>query len=122
MLLKIKHIDIGKVITFLENTSFKGLQSVNRSKVTNYLTTQLKEIVEGEKTIREDFRSDPNKLANELEIYFNQTITVEGTDYLAGLTAVKNKVKELTSDESEQEFSGEDAYALSVLYEGFDLD
>ena len=121
MKLEIKNIDLGKVISFLERTSFKGLQSVNRSKVTNYLTEQLHEVVEGEKTIREDFKNDQEQLEKELRKYFEQTVTVEGANYLAGLTAIKNKIKELTSEECEQEFSGDDAYALSVLYEAFEL-
>lgn len=121
MKLEIKNIDLAKVITFLEKTNFKGLQSVNRSKVTNYLTEQLREVVEGERTIREDFKNDKEKLEKELRTYFEQTVTVEGANYLAGLTAIKNKIKELTSEECEQEFSGDDAYALSVLYEAFGL-
>ena len=121
MKLEIKNIDLGKVITFLENTNFKGLQSVNRSKVTNYLTEQLRDVVEGEKTIREDFKDNQEQLEKELRKYFDQTVTVEGANYLAGLKAIKNKIKELTSEECEQEFSGDDAYALSVLYEAFNL-
>ena len=121
MKLEIKNIDLGKVISFLENTNFKGLQSVNRSKVTNYLTEQLREVVEGEKTIREDFKDDKEQLEKELRKYFDQTVTVEGANYQAGLVAIKNKIKELTSEECEQEFSGDDAYALSVLYEAFNL-
>ena len=121
MKLEIKNIDLGKVISFLENTNFKGLQSVNRSKVTNYLTEQLREVVEGEKTIREDYKNDKEQLEKELRKYFEQTVTVEGTNFLPGLTAIKNKIKELTSEECEQEFSGDDAYALSVLYEAFNL-
>src|SRR5690554_611301 len=121
MKLEIKNIDLGKVIAFLEQTNFKGLQSVNRSKVTNYLTEQLREVVEGEKTIREDFKNDKDQLEKELRKYFEQTVTVEGTNFLPGLTAIKNKIKELTSEECEQEFSGDDAYALSVLYEAFNL-
>lgn len=121
MKLEIKNIDLGKVISFLERTNFKGLQSVNRSKVTNYLIEQLHEVVEGEKTIREDFKNDQEQLEKELRKYFEQTVTVEGANYLAGLTAIKNKIKELTSEECEQEFSGDDAYALSVLYEAFEL-
>lgn len=121
MKLEIKNIDLGKVISFLERTNFKGLQSVNRSKVTNYLIEQLQEVVEGEKTIREDFKNDKERLEKELRKYFEQTVTVEGANYLAGLTAIKNKIKELTSEECEQEFSGDDAYALSVLYEAFEL-
>jgi len=121
MKLEIKNIDLGKVISFLENTNFKGLQSVNRSKVTNYLTEQLREVVEGEKTIREDYKNDQEQLEKELRKYFDQTVTVEGANYQAGLVAIKNKIKELTSEECEQEFSGDDAYALSVLYEAFNL-
>lgn len=121
MKLEIKNIDLGKVISFLENTNFKGLQSVNRSKVTNYLTEQLREVVEGEKIIRKDYKNDKEQLEKELRKYFEQTVTVEGANYLAGLTAIKNKIKELTSEECEQEFSGDDAYALSVLYEAFGL-
>src|SRR5690625_4349526 len=121
MQLEIKNIDLGKVILFLEKTNFKGLQSVNRSKVTNYLTEQLREVVEGEKTIREDFKDDKEKLQKELEQYFEQTVTVEGANYQAGLVAIKNKIKELTNEESEQEFSQDDAHALFVLYEAFGL-
>src|SRR5699024_7731212 len=121
MKLKIKNIDLGKVISFLEKTNFKGLQSVNRSKVTNYLTQQLQDVIKGEQTIRDDFKDDKEKLQKELESYFNQTVTVEGTNYLPGLTAIKNKVKDLTNEESDKEFSNEDAYALFVLYEAFNL-
>ena len=121
MKLEIKNIDLGKVISFLENTNFKGLQSVNRSKVTNYLTEQLREVVEGEKIIRKDYKNDKEQLEKELRKYFEQTVTVEGANYQAGLVAIKNKIKELTSEECEQEFSGDDAYALSVLYEAFNL-
>lgn len=121
MRLEIRNIDLGKVISFLENINFRGLQSVNRSKVTNYLTEQLREVIEGEKTIREDYKNDHEQLEKELRKYFNQTVTVEGANYQAGLVAIKNKIKELTSEECEQEFSGDDAYALSVLYEAFEL-
>jgi len=121
MKLEIKNIDIEKVVVFLNKTNFKGLQSVNRTKVTNYLTEQLREVAEGEKTIREDFKNDQEQLEKELRKYFEQTVTVEGANYQAGLVAIKNKIKELTNEESEHEFSDEDAYALFVLYEAFDL-
>ena len=121
MKLEIKNIDLAKVISFLEQTNFKGLQSVNRSKVTSYLTKQLQEVVDGEKTIREDYKNDQEQLEKELRKYFEQTVTIEGANYQAGLVAIKNKIKELTSEECEQEFSGDNAYALSVLYEAFNL-
>src|SRR5690625_1033004 len=121
MKLEIKNIDIEKVVVFLNKTNFKGLQSVNRTKVTNYLTEQLREVAEGEKTIREDFKNDQEQLEKELRKYFEQTVTVEGANYQAGLVAIKNKIKELTNEESEQEFNQDDAHALFVLYEAFGL-
>ena len=120
--MEIKNIDLSKVIQFLEETNFKGLQSVNRSKVTNYLTEQLKDVVKGEQTIHDDYKDDKDKLREELEKYFEQTVIVEGANFKAGIEAIKKKIKELTNEECEQEFSGNDAYALSVLYEAFELD
>jgi len=122
MKLEIKNIDLGKVISFLTKTNFKGLQSVNRTKVTNYLMDQLQEVIEGEKTILEDGKDKPKEwLSQELKQYHEQTVTVEGSNFRAGLTAIKNKIKELTNEESEREFNQDDAHALFVLYEAFDL-
>lgn len=121
MKIEIKNIDLQKVIIFLEEENFKGLKSVMRSKVTNYLTEQLQEVVKGEKTIREDFKDDEDKLREELKIYFDQTVVVEGSNMLKPLNVVKKKIEELTNEECEQEFSGDNAYALSVLYDAFEL-
>jgi hypothetical protein len=121
MKLEIRNIDVAKVISFLENENFKGIKSVMRSKITNYLTKQLQEIADGEKTIREDFKDDPNKLDVELKAYFNEKVVVSGDNFVKPLNVIKEKVKELTSEECEREFSGNDAYALSVLYEAFEL-
>lgn len=121
MKIEIRNIDIAKVVSFLENTSFKGLKSVNRSKVTNYLSEQLQDVIEGEKTIRNDFKDDKEKLEKELKAYFDETVVVDGSNFLKPLNVIKAKIKELTSEECEQEFSGNDAYALSVLYEAFEL-
>ncbi len=121
MKIEIKNIDLDKVITFLNETNFKGLQSVNRSKVTNYLGENLQEVAKGERTIIDDYKNDKEKLKDELIKFHDQTVTIEGANFKAGLTAIKNKIKELTSEECEQEFSGNDAYALSVLYEAFNL-
>lgn len=122
MKIEIKNIDIGKVVSFLENENFKGLKSVMRSKVTNYLTNQLQEVAKGEETIREDFEGNHEKLREELNAYFDEKVTVEGGNMLKPLNVVKAKIKELVSDECEQDFSGNDAYALSVLYDAFNLD
>lgn len=121
--IEIKNIDLSKVISFLEKEEFKGHKSVMRSKLTNYLSKELEMIVEGERTIREDGKDKSNQwLDKELKTYFDETVTVEGGNMLKPLNVVKTKIKELTSEECEREFSGNDAYALSVLYDAFNLD
>ena len=122
MKLVIRNIDIQRVVVFLEQMEFKGLKSINRSKVTNYLGKKLNDVAEGEKTIREDFKDDKDKLEKELKAYFDETVVVEGSNMLKPLNVIKAKIKELTSEECEQEFSGNDAYALSILYDAFNLD
>lgn len=122
MKIEIKNIDLERVIVFLEKENFIGLQSVMRSKLTNYLGKQLDEVAKGERTIRDDFKEDKEKLSSELREYLYQTVTIEGSNMLKPLNVVKKKIKELTSEECEREFSGQDAYALSVLYDAFELD
>lgn len=122
MKLKIKNIELERVIVFLENLDFRGPKSVNRSKITNFLSQQLEEVAAGEKTIQEDYKEDRKQLEQSLKDYYKETVTVEGDNYQKGLGIIKFKIKELTAEECEQEFSGNDAYALSVLYEAFDLD
>lgn len=122
MKLKIKNIELERVIVFLENLDFRGPKSVNRSKITNFLSQQLEEVAAGEKIIQEDYKEDRKQLEKALKDYYRETVTVEGDNYQKGLGIIKSKIKELTSEECEQEFSGNDAYALAVLYEAFDLD
>lgn len=122
MKIKIRNIDVGKVIRFLEKEDFKALKSIMRSKVTNYLGKQLDDIVKGEETIREDLKDDKKKLDKELKAYFDETVTVEGGNFIKPLNVIKAHIKELTSEECERSFKDESAYALSVLYEAFKLD
>ncbi len=121
MKLEIRNIDISRVISFLEKEDFKGLKSIMRSKVTNFLNEELENVVTGEKTIREDLKDDKEKLQEELKAYFEQTVTVEGGNFLKPLNIIKEHIKELTSEECERSFKDESAYALSVLYDAFNL-
>lgn len=121
MKIEIRNIEISRVVNFLEKENFKGLKSVMRSKFTGYLSEQLQAVGKGEETIREDYKDDREKLVEELTAYFDQSVTIEGGNMLNPLNAIKSKIKELTSDDCEREFSGEDAYALSVLYDAFSL-
>lgn len=121
MKIEIRNIDIGKVIGFLEKEEFKGLKSIMRSKVTNFLSKELENVVTGEKTIREDLKDDKEKLQQELKEYFEATVTVEGGNMVKPLNVVKAHIKTLTSEECERSFKDEAAYALSVLYDAFNL-
>lgn len=121
MKLEIRNIDIPKVINFLENESFKGVKSVMRSKVTNYLTQQLQDVANGEKQIRKELKDDQEQLEKELKKYFDEKVVVSGDNFVKPLNTIKEKIKELTSEECEREFSSNDAYALSVLYDAFEL-
>lgn len=121
MKIEIKNIDLSRVIAFLEKEEFKGLQSIMRSKLTNFLTEQLQGVAKGEKTIHEDFKDDKEKLESELKAYFDEVVVVEGGNMLKPLNVIKKKIEELTNEECEREFSGQDAYALSVLYDAFSI-
>ncbi|MEI3607071.1 hypothetical protein SPD48_15340 [Pseudogracilibacillus sp. SE30717A] len=122
MKIEIRNIDLERVIVFLERENFKGLKSVMRSKLTNFLGKELEIVATGEKTIREDYMDDKDKRTKELKAFFDEKVVVEGGNMLKPLNVVKAKIKELTSEECEQEFSGNDAYALSILYDAFNLD
>lgn len=122
MKIEIRNIDVGKVVSFLEKEDFKGLKSIMRSKVTNYLSAQLQEVIEGEKVILEDYKDDKAMLEKELTAYLDQTVAVEGGNFLKPLNVVKSHIKELASEECEREFRDESAYALSILYDVFKLD
>lgn len=121
MKIEIKNIDLSRVIAFLEKEEFKGMQSIMRSKLTNFLTEQLQEVAKGEKTIHEDFKDDKENLESELKTYFDEVVVVEGGNMLKPLNVIKKKIEELTNEECEREFSGQDAYALSVLYDAFSI-
>lgn len=61
MKIEIRNIDLERVIVFLEKENFKGLKSVMRSKLTNFLGKELEIVATGEKTIREDYKDDKDK-------------------------------------------------------------
>lgn len=121
MRIQIKNIDIGRVVEFLEKESFKGIESVMRSRLTTFLGGEFREVVQGEEIIREDFKDDKKLRIEELDLYFDQFVTVEGDNMVKPLNVIKSRVKELTDEESDREFEGSDAYALSILYEAFEL-
>lgn len=120
--MEIKHIDLEKVIMFLDNLKFKGIGSIHRSKITNRLTEVIREVADGEKVIREDYKGQPSKLNEELSVYFNETTTLKGDDIYKPMQTIKQRIKELTSEDSQEEFNGEQAYVLHLLYDKFNLE
>lgn len=122
MKIEVKNIELQRVIIFLENLKFKGIGSIHRTKIANHLSKKLDDVAKGEKTIREDFKGDKDALIAELTTYFEDVVTVSGDEFVKPLTTIKNKIKELTSEDSDVEFDGEQAFTLNLLYEAFQLD
>lgn len=121
MKLEIKPMEVAKVIEFLKELNIKGLAGIHRSKVANFLTKKLEELIEGEKTIQEDFADDKEKLAEEMKQFLNEDIVVSGDEFVKSLHSLKAQIKKIVLEE-ELEFSGEKADTLLFLYEAFDLD
>ena len=121
MRLEIKPMDVAKVIEFLKELNIKGLAGIHRSKIANYLTKKLEELIEGEKTIQEDFADDKEKLAEEMRQFLNEDIVISGDEFVKSLHSLKAQIKKIVLEE-ELEFSGEKADTLLFLYEAFDLD
>lgn len=120
--MEIKHIDLQKVIIFLQDLKMKGIKSIHRTKITNYLSEKLDEVAKGEETIREDYKDNKEVRIKELDSYFNETTVVSGDEFYKSLSVLKDKIREMISDDSEEEFSGEEAYILNILYEQLDLE
>ena len=93
MRLEIKPMDVAKVIEFLKELNIKGLAGIHRSKIANYLTKKLEELIEGEKTIQEDFADDKEKLAEEMRQFLNEDIVISGDEFVKSLHSLKAQIK-----------------------------
>lgn len=122
MKLELELLDVPKVVNFLDGLSMKGLKGINRTKLTMHLANVLQEESENEKALREEFKDDKERLQDEMEEFYKQKIIVDESKFLIPLKTVKAKIKEITSDDSDFEFSGNDSIAATILYEAFDLD
>lgn len=120
--MKIKNIEIQRVIMFLRELSIKGIAGIHRTKIVKHLTGVLEEVAEGEKTIREDFAEDDTKLTEELIAYFNEEVVIGGDEFTLPIASLKQTIKKLISEDSDKEFSGDDADTLFLLYEALKID
>lgn len=119
--LSVRHIDLQQVIEFLEDISFKGIKSIEKTKIVVALTEKMQEVYEGEKSIREDYKNDMDVLESELKEYFETRATIEGGEYIKGLEIIKKQVEEYLNEDSEVEFKGSKARVLYLLYVEFNL-
>ena len=122
MKLVIKNTDVPKCLTFIKDMDLSGVDSINRSKITRFLTEQLQEIAENEKQIVEDAKGNREKMSEWLKEFFEQKITIEGANFENGLAVIKQTIKEYVAEGSKRKFSGDDADALLVLYEALNVE
>lgn len=121
MKIEIKNYEVPHVIRFLDNIKFVGIKSINRTKLTRHLVTKLEEIMEGEDTIRKDFKDKPKELQKELTDYAQEKVIIEGGEFLVPLKTIKIKIKEMVAEDSTYEFNGNDSVAVAALYDAFNL-
>lgn len=122
MKLEIELAEVPRIVNFLDQLTFKGLQGINRTKLTRHLATVIQEESENEKDLRKELKDEPETLKKELKAFYSQKVIVDESKFLIPLQTVKKKIKEITSEESTFEFSGDDSVAATILYEAFNLD
>lgn len=121
MKIEIENINIAKVINFLDELSLKGLNSIHRTNFSRKLSEKLKVVVENEKQLIEEANGSPKKQKEWLEKFYKEKIVIDGGDSQTMLQSVKSVIKEITAEDSEHEFNGDNAYAVACLYEEFGL-
>lgn len=121
MKIEIENINIAKVINFLDSLPLKGLKSIHRTNLSRQLNDKLQVVAENEKQLMEELKEDKEKLKEELEKFYKEKVVIDGGDSQAMLQSVKTVIKDITAEDSEREFSNDDAYAVAALYEAFGL-
>ncbi len=122
MKLELELLDIPKVVNFLDSLSMKGMKGINRTKLTRHLAGVLQEEADNEKELRKEFQDDKERLQDELNEFYEQKVIVDESKFLVPIKTVRAKIKEITSDDSNFEFKGNDSIAATILYEAFNLD
>lgn len=122
MKLELELLDVAKVVNFLDEVPMKGLKGINRTKVTRHLANVLQEESDNEKALRKEFKDSKERLEKELDEFYEQKVIVDESKFLIPLKAIKTKIKEITADDSEFEFKGNNSLAATILYEAFELD
>ena len=122
MKLELELLEVAKVVNFLDELPMKGLKGINRTKVTRHLANVLQEESDNEKALREEFKDNKEKLEKELNEFYEQKVIVDESKFLIPLKAIKAKIKEITADDSDFEFKGNNSLAATILYEAFELD
>lgn len=128
MKLEIENGQIVNCINVLDKLSLKGLKSIYRTRLSKELTKKLERVGEEQTEIQKDYfeldeEGNP-KVTNDLKHCkdvegYNETmkqfieakVVVDGGDSRVMLESVKNSL-----EETDEDFSGKDAYAFEYLY------
>ncbi len=121
MKLEIKNIELTQVLHFLDSIEVGGLKGIHRTNLALKLQEQLKYVMDSEQQIDKDYKGNKEKIKEDLIALHEEKAVIDTGDSRAMLESVKNTVKEVANDEK-QEFKGEEAYGLTILYNAFGLD
>lgn len=121
MELKIKNIDLVRVINFLDGLDLKGLKSIHRTKLSMLLQDKLQDVIKAEKQLQEELKDDKSQLESDLKQLHDDFAVIDDGDSRTMLESVKNTVKNVIEKE-EESFKFDDAYAITILYDAFNLD
>jgi len=134
MKLEIENGQIVNCINVLDKLSLKGLKSIYRTRLSKELAKKLDRVGEEQTEIQKEYfeldEEGKPKVDNKLEHCkdiegYNETmnefikskVVIDGGDSRVMLESVKNSL-----EETEEDFSGRDAYAYEYLYSAFEED
>lgn len=119
--MKIKNKDLIPVINFLNGLKVKGLKSIQRTNFTKKLQIEAEKYIEDQRALNVEYSFNKEGLIEDFEELSNQVVNINETDNKVEISVIKEITKPLVSEESEHEFEGGDAIAISCLYEALEL-
>ncbi|WP_373892789.1 DUF1617 family protein [Virgibacillus sp. CBA3643] len=126
MKLKIKYNRLSESIDVLDKLKLKGLKSIHRTRLSKILVDKLNEVAkeqvelqkqycdldeEGNPIVGEDSIKDKEGYQKAMAEFVNEETVVDSGDSQVLLKSIKSSL-----EESDDEFSGREAYAYEHLY------
>lgn len=119
--LKIKNLELIRVINLLDGLDLAGLKGIYRTKLSVKLQQSLNDVIKTEQQLRKELKDDVPKLNKDLISLQEDYTIIDGGDSLTMLESVKSTINDILKEEKVS-FDGEDAYAIATLYEAFNID